>query len=95
MEKKITKIQKIETMVKALNDAGIVIDTFDVNEFLENEKELARKKNANRKATANQVANEGYRATLLTVLTDEGQPIKDLIKALTSLASSISNAFAA
>lgn len=81
MEKKITKIQKIETMVKALNENGIVIDTFDINEFLENEKELAKKKNANRKQTETQVKNDEYRAILLTILTDEGKSIKELTKA--------------
>lgn len=82
MEKKITKIQKLETIVKALKDNGIVIDTFDVDEYLANEQELARKKNANRKPSTAQLENKKYRATLLDALTDEGQTIKAICKAV-------------
>jgi len=50
--------------------------------FLEHEIELLDKKAASKKPTKAQVANEGVKARILEVLTDEGQTVTDILTAI-------------
>ena len=67
--KKVTKREKFE-MLKALSE---VQANPMLMEFIDHELELLEKKNsADKKPTAQQVANEGLKQTIMDVLTDNG-----------------------
>lgn len=70
-EKKITKRERYE-QIKAL-----VKDNAELVEFCDHEIELLVKKNsAEKKPTANQVANEGIKATILASLVESGKAMQ-------------------
>lgn len=83
--KKITKREKFE-MLKALSE---VKANPMLTEFIDHELELLSKKNASeKKPTAQQVANEGLKSTILDVLTENGSlmTITDIQKSSAELA---------
>ena len=87
--KKVTKREKFE-MLKALSE---VKANPMLTEFIEHELELLAKKNASeKKPTAQQVANEGLKAVIVEVLTENGglMTITDIQKASAEL-SELSN----
>ena len=62
MEKKITKAQMFAQIRE------VVADHEDMVAFIDHEIELLSKKSGSKKPTATQVANEGFKATILAVL---------------------------
>lgn len=64
MEKKMTKVQ----MFEAIKEVEAVKANADYVAFIDHEIELLKKKATNKKATKNQVENEGYKATILEIL---------------------------
>ena len=87
--KKVTKREKFE-MLKALSE---VKANPMLTEFIDHELELLAKKNASeKKPTAQQMANEGLKQTIVDVLTDNGglMTVTDVQKASAEL-SELSN----
>ena len=83
--KKVTKREKFE-MLKAMSE---VQSNPMLMEFIDHELELLAKKNASeKKPTAQQVANEGLKAVIVEVLTENGglMTITDIQKASAELA---------
>ena len=79
--KKVTKRERFE-QIKALAE---VQANADLVEFIDHELELLAKKNASeKKATPNQVANEGIKDSILAVLSDEKMTVTDIQKSLDS-----------
>lgn len=79
-EKKLTKAQKFAML---RNIPGVAENTM-LTEFIDHELELLAKKNATeKKPTANQLANENFKATILSVLSKADAPmtITDISKA--------------
>ena len=77
--KKMNMVDKFEAISKMLN--GETVEGFsleDAHEFLRGRIEQVNKKNASgggeRKPTAQQIANDGYKATIVDVLTELGEP---------------------
>jgi hypothetical protein len=64
MEKKITKVERFNQL-KAITE---VAENADLVAFIDHEIELLSKKSGSKKPTATQVANEGLKVTILTVL---------------------------
>ena len=64
MEKKITKVERFNQL-KAITE---VAENADLVAFIDHEIELLSKKSGSKKPTATQIANEGLKATILTVL---------------------------
>ena len=62
MEKKITKREMFAQIRE------VVADNADMVAFIDHEIELLSKKSGSKKPTATQIANEGLKATILTVL---------------------------
>ena len=88
-EKKMTKREKFE-MLKALSE---VKANPMLTEFIEHELELLAKKNASeKKPTAQQMANEGLKQTIMDVLTENGglMTVTDIQKSCAEL-SELSN----
>ena len=84
-EKKMTKREKFE-MLKALSE---VQANPMLTEFIEHELELLAKKNASeKKPTAQQMANEGLKQTIIDVLTENGglMTVTDVQKSCAELA---------
>ena len=84
-EKKMTKREKFE-MLKALSE---VKANPMLTEFIEHELELLAKKNASeKKPTAQQMANEGLKQTIMDVLTENGglMTVTDVQKSCAELA---------
>ena len=84
-EKKMTKREKFE-MLKALSE---VQANPMLTEFIEHELELLAKKNASeKKPTAQQMANEGLKQTIMDVLTENGglMTVTDIQKSCAELA---------
>ena len=74
-----TKREKFATIKGILNEQGIV----EWDEFLDHEVELlSRKRSKSSKPTKRQVENEGVKARIAEVLTDEGQTVTEILKAL-------------
>lgn len=87
--KKVTKREKFE-MLKALSE---VQANPMLTEFIEHELELLAKKNASeKKPTAQQMANEGLKQTIMNVLTENGglMTVTDVQKSCAEL-SELSN----
>lgn len=89
--KKMNMVEKYNAVVKMLNGEtveGFTLD--DAKAFLNGRAELAAKKNASgggeRKPTAQQIANEGIKATIVATLTETPMTIGDIGKANTDLA---------
>ena len=83
--KKVTKREKFE-MLKALSE---VKANPMLTEFIEHELELLAKKNASeKKPTAQQMANEGLKQTIMDVLTENGglMTVTDVQKSCAELA---------
>lgn len=73
------KKEKFATIKGILNEHGIV----EWDEFLDHEVELlSRKRSKSSKPTKRQVENEGVKARIAEVLTDEGQTVTEILKAL-------------
>lgn len=84
-EKKMTKREKFE-MLKALSE---VKANPMLTEFIDHELELLAKKNASeKKPTAQQMANEGLKQTIMDVLTENGglMTVTDVQKSCAELA---------
>jgi len=64
MEKKITKVERFNQL-KAITE---VAENADLVAFIDHEIDLLSKKSGSKKPTATQIANEGLKATILTVL---------------------------
>ena len=75
MEKKITK-KEMFTMIRE-----VVVDNEDMVKFIDHEIELLDKKSASKKPTATQIANEGLKDVILTVLTTEGMTASEVLNA--------------
>lgn len=74
-----TKREKFATIKGILNEYDIV----EWDEFLDHEVELlSRKRSKSSKPTKRQVENEGVKARIAEVLTDEGQTVTEILKAL-------------
>ena len=84
MEKKITK-REMFTSIRE-----VVADNADMVAFIDHEIELLDKKSSSKKPTATQVANEGLKTTILTVLTDEGKTASEVLASSTEF-SGLSN----
>ena len=84
MEKKITK-REMFTSIRE-----VVADNADMVAFIDHEIELLDKKSSSKKQTATQVANDGLKATILTVLTDEGKTASEVLTSSTEF-SGLSN----
>jgi hypothetical protein len=72
MEKKITKKEMFTSIVKAIDTYLIEFDddrfNTDMVSFLQHEIDLLNKKSTSKKPTATQVANEGLKDTIVSVL---------------------------
>ena len=75
MEKKITKVDRFNQL-KAITE---VAENADLVAFIDHEIELLSKKSGSRKPTANQVANEGLKETILANLTSEGMTASEVL----------------
>ena len=62
---------------------AVVADNADMVAFIDHEIELLSKKSGSKKPTATQIANEGYKATILEVLSDEGMTATEVLKSHT------------
>ena len=73
MEKKITKKEMFAQMRE------VVADYPDMVKFIDHEIELLNKKSGSKKPTATQIANEGLKDTILSVLTAEGMTASEVL----------------
>lgn len=77
MANKMTQRDWFNEIIAMATDAG----RDDIVEFCEGRIEvLDKKKSGSSKPTATQIANEGLKATVLNVLTDEGATVSDIMK---------------
>ena len=74
MTKKMTKVE----MFNAIKAVEGVSANEDFVAFIDHEIELLNKKASNKKATKTQVENEGFKATILAVLTDVGATVTEI-----------------
>lgn len=75
MEKKITKKEMFAQIKAVLTDEEQIA-------FIDHEIELLEKKSgAKKKPTANQIANEGIKETILTVLDTDGMTVSEVLTA--------------
>jgi Fic family protein len=74
MANKMTKIQ----MFNAIKAVAEVSANADMVAFIDHEIDLIEHKSANKKATKTQVENEGIKAEILYVLTNEGATVTDI-----------------
>lgn len=75
MEKKITK-KEMFGMIRE-----VVADNADMVAFIDHEIELLSKKAGSKKPTATQIANEGIKEDILSVLTAEGMTASEVLGA--------------
>ena len=74
-----TKKETFATIKSILNDNGIV----EYNDFLDHEVELlSRKRSKSSTPTKRQIENGGIKAKIAEVLTDEGQTVTEILKAI-------------
>lgn len=74
-----TKKETFVTIKGLLNEAG----NTDFDAFIDHEVELlSRKRSKSSKPTKTQIANEGVKAEIAGVLTDEGKTVTEIVKAL-------------
>lgn len=74
-----TKKETFAAIKGILNDNGVV----EYNDFLDHEVELlSRKRSGGSKPTKRQIENEGVKARIAEVLTDEGQTVTQILAAL-------------
>lgn len=76
---KMTIADKFDEVVKALDGEETILSTEELVDFIYDRKEKAQKKTGNRKPTANQKENEGFKATILDVLTTEGKTVSEIM----------------
>jgi len=74
MANKMTKVQMFNA-IKALVEVSA---NADMVAFIDHEIELLNRKSSNKKATKTQVENEGIKAEILSVLTNEGATVTDI-----------------
>lgn len=74
MTNKMTKVQ----MFNAIKAVAEVSANADMVAFIDHEIDLIERKCANEKATKTQVENEGIKAEILSVLTNEGATVTDI-----------------
>lgn len=72
-----TKVTKAE-MFAMIKEVEGVKENADMVAFIDHELELLAKKSANKKPTKTQEENEGIKAEILNVLTEEGVTVSDL-----------------
>ena len=74
-----TKKETFATIKGILNENGVA----DFDAFLDHEVELlSRKRSKSSKPTKTQIANEAIKAEIANVLSDEGQTVTEIVKAL-------------
>ena len=74
-----TKKETFATIKGILNDMG----NTDFDAFIDHEVELlSRKRSGSSKPTKRQIENEAVKARIAEVLTDEGQTVTEILKAL-------------
>ena len=74
-----TKKENFAAIKNALNENGIV----DFDAFIDHEVELlGRKRSASKSPTKRQIENESVKARIAEVLTDEGQTVTEILKAI-------------
>ena len=76
---KMTIADKFDEVVKALDGVETTLSHEELVEFIYDRKEKAQKKAGNRKPTATQKENEGFKATILDVLTTEGKTVSEIM----------------
>lgn len=86
MANKMTKVQMFNA-IKAITE---VSTNADMVAFINHEIDLIERKSANKKATKTQVENEGIKAEILSVLTNEGATVTD-IQSKSEFLGSLSN----
>jgi len=74
MANKMTKVQMFNA-IKALVEVSA---NADMVAFIDHEIELLNRKSSNKKATKTQIENEGIKAEILSVLTNEGATVTDI-----------------
>lgn len=75
MEKKITQKEIYNAIIATLNGEDTDLTIEQMVEFVEGRIALLDKKSASKKPTKTQVANEGMKDTIVTILTEMGTPI--------------------
>ena len=80
---KITQKDYFNAIKAVLNGEETTISYEDMVKFVDSRLALLDKKTGSRKPTATQVANEGYKATILEVLSDEGMTATEVLKSHT------------
>ncbi len=76
---KMTNAIKFDEVIKALKGEQSVMSVDEMVEFLEGRKAQATKKSDNRKPTAQQKENEGFKKNILDTLTAEGKTVSEII----------------
>ena len=84
-----TKVTKAE-MFAMIKEVEGVKENADMVAFIDHELELLAKKSANKKPTKTQEENEGIKAEILNVLTEEGVTVSDL-QSKSDVLSNLSN----
>ena len=74
MANKMTKVQ----MFNAIKAVAEVSTNADMVAFIDHEIDLIERKSANKKPTKTQAENEGIKAEILSVLTNEGATVTDI-----------------
>ena len=75
MEKKITQKEVYNAIIAKLNGEDTELTVEQMVEFVEGRIALLDKKSASKKPTKTQVANEGMKDTIITILTEMGTPV--------------------
>ena len=75
MEKKITQKEVYNAIIAKLNGEDTELTVEQMVEFVEGRIALLDKKSASKKPTKTQVANEGMKDTIVTILTEMGTPV--------------------
>ena len=83
---KMTNAIKFDEVIKALKGEKSVMSVDEMVEFLEGRKAQATKKSDNRKPTAQQKENEGFKKNILDTLTTEGKTVSEIIASNDDLA---------
>ena len=76
---KMTIATKFDAVVNLLNGEASALSVEEAVEFLNDRKEKAVKKAGTRKPTAQQKENEGYKATILDILSTEGKTVTEIM----------------
>lgn len=82
---KLTIADKFDEVVKALNGAETVLSHEELVDFINDRKDKATKKSANRKLTAQQKENEELKNAIVDGLSTDGATVTDLMKSIPAL----------